>query len=76
MADSKTSGRVNKSSSIIWPAMGHRCHHPNKRRLIQSRWWIYQPAAYGAHFVERSFRSRTPLHPTSSVAGDRIDLYI
>jgi hypothetical protein len=27
MTDSKTSGRVKKPASIVWPAMGHRGHH-------------------------------------------------
>ena len=74
VADSKTSGRVNKSSSIVWPAMGHRGHHPIKRRLIQLSLRIYQPAAYRTHSVKHPFAARptTPLgsrvSPCSSVA--------
>jgi hypothetical protein len=35
VADRKTSGHVNEPSSIVWPAMSHRSHHPIKRRLIE-----------------------------------------
>ena len=35
VADSKAGGRVNKSSSIVWPAMSHSRHQPIKRGLIE-----------------------------------------
>jgi hypothetical protein len=34
-------GHINEFSSIIRPAMGHRCHHSIKRWLIKSRLGIY-----------------------------------
>jgi hypothetical protein len=63
VTDSKTSGGINKSSSIVWSAMGHRSHHPIKRRLIQSNLRIYQPAAYRTHLVKQPFEARcaTPI---------------
>src|SRR5262245_7855904 len=54
MADSYAGGRVHKSPSIVWTAMGHRGHQPIKRRLIKLDLRIYQPAAYGAHFVKQT----------------------
>src|SRR5262245_12128315 len=61
VTDSKTSGCVNDFSSVIWPAMGHRSHHPIKRRLIQSSLGIYQPAAYRTHLVKQPFETRRAL---------------
>src|SRR5262249_11410069 len=45
----ETSGRVNKASSIIRPAMDHRGPHPIDRCLMKSGLGIYQPAANRAH---------------------------
>src|SRR5262245_4605021 len=63
VADSKAGGRVNDSSNIVWPAMGHRGHHPIKRLLIQSSSRVYQPTAYRTHLVNQPFKSRcvTPI---------------
>jgi hypothetical protein len=51
VADSKTGGHVNEPSSIVWPAMSHRSHHPIKHRLIEPSVRVYEPAAYRAHSV-------------------------
>ena len=59
VADSKASGRIDESSNIVRPAMGHRGHHPIKCRLIRASLRVYEPAAYRTHSVKQPFRSTT-----------------
>jgi hypothetical protein len=59
VADSKANGRVNMLSRIVWAAMGHRSHHPIKRRVIQSSSRVYQPAADRTHSVKEPFETRS-----------------
>jgi hypothetical protein len=61
VTNSETSGRVDKSSSIIWPPVRHCVHHTVKSRRFQSNLRIHQPTAYRTHLVQTAFLRCIPI---------------
>src|SRR5262249_19640004 len=58
VADSKTGGHGKNSFSIVRAPMGHRSHHPIKRRLIPPDFRIYHPTPHCTHSVKQPFEAR------------------